>query len=172
MIDRIKALFRERGPDAAESPRGPKPSPKQKHFAAAALMIEAARVDGSFDAEERRAVSDLVERHFEISGAETETLIAAAEAAQDEANHLLRFTRDIKETFSLEERVELIEMLWEVAYADGVLHHYEANLLRRVGGLIYVSDRDRGSARKRVIERLGIAAEATNAAEATEAQEA
>lgn len=172
MIDRIKALFRERGPDAAESAGGPKPTPKQKHFAAAALMIEAARVDGSFDAQERRTVSELVERHFGISGAEAEALIAAAEVAQDEANDLLRFTRGIKENFSLEERVEVIEMLWEVAYADGVLHHYEANLLRRVAGLIYVSDRDRGSARKRVIERLGIAGEATEATEATEGTEA
>ena len=166
MIDRIKALFRERGPAAAESGRGPKPTPKQKHFAAAALMIEAARVDGSFDAQERRTVSDLVERHFQLSGAEAEALIASAAAAQDEANHLLRFTRAVKETFSLEERIEVIEMLWEVAYADGVLHHYEANLLRRIGGLIYVSDRDRGSARKRVIERLGIAGEAQEAQEA------
>ena len=47
-------------------------------------------------------------------------------------------------------------MLWEVAYADGVLHDYEANLMRRVGGLIYVTDRDRGDARRRVLERLGI----------------
>jgi uncharacterized tellurite resistance protein B-like protein len=50
----------------------------------------------------------------------------------------------------------IIEMLWEVVYADGVLHDYEANLLRRIGGLIYVSDRDRGAARKRVMKRLGI----------------
>jgi uncharacterized tellurite resistance protein B-like protein len=160
MIERIKALFRERGPDAAESGDGPRPTAKQKHFAAAALMIEAARADGDFDAEERNTVSELVERHFDISGAEAEALIAGAEAAQDDANHLLGFTRDIKESFSLDERVEVIEMLWEVAYADGVLHHYEANLLRRVGGLIYVSDRDRGAARKRVLERLGIAPEA------------
>ena len=45
-------------------------------------------------------------------------------------------------------------MLWEVAYADGVLHDYEANLLRRVGGLIYVNDRERGDARRRVLARI------------------
>jgi uncharacterized tellurite resistance protein B-like protein len=157
MIDRIKGFFRERGPDAAEGGDAAQYSLLQKRFAAAALMIEAARVDGSFDGDERRTVSDLVGRHFDVSGAEAEALIAAAEEAQDEANHLLRFTRAIKETFSPEERIELIEMLWEVAYADGVLHSFEANLLRRVGGLIYVSDRDRGLARKRVMARLGVA---------------
>ena len=48
-------------------------------------------------------------------------------------------------------------MLWEVAYADGALHDYEASLLRRVAGLLYVSDRDNGEARLRVMAKLGIA---------------
>jgi uncharacterized tellurite resistance protein B-like protein len=47
-------------------------------------------------------------------------------------------------------------MLWQVAYADRVLDDYEDSLLRRVGGLIYVPDRERGMARRRVLERLGI----------------
>ncbi len=59
--------------------------------------------------------------------------------------------------FSDAERIELIEMLWEVAYADGVVHDYEHNLLRRIAGLIYVTDRDRGLARNRVLARLGLA---------------
>ena len=54
------------------------------------------------------------------------------------------------------ERVELVEMLWEVVYADGRVDPFEANLLRRIGGLIYVSDRERGAARKRVAARLGV----------------
>jgi uncharacterized tellurite resistance protein B-like protein len=73
----------------------------------------------------------------------------------------LSFTRTIKDGYSPEDRVEIIEMLWEVAYADGVLHDYEANLLRRVGGLIYVSDQDRGDARKRVLTRMGLADKVT-----------
>ena len=73
---------------------------------------------------------------------------------QSEANQLLGFTRTIKDRYSLEERIELIEMIWEVVYADGELHDYEANLLRRLGGLLYVSDRERGDARKRVLARL------------------
>jgi uncharacterized tellurite resistance protein B-like protein len=52
--------------------------------------------------------------------------------------------------------VELIEMLWKVAYADRVLDQYEDSLLRRIGGLIYVPDRDRGMARQRVLARLGL----------------
>jgi len=77
--------------------------------------------------------------------------------AQDqhaESVHLHRYTKTIKDRFSEAERVELIELLWEVVYADGELHAHESNLLRRIGGLIYVSDRDRGDARKRVMQRL------------------
>ena len=58
--------------------------------------------------------------------------------------------------FEPEERIALIEMLWEVAYADGELHDYEASLIRRITGLLYVSDRDSGEARKRVRARLGL----------------
>ena len=61
----------------------------------------------------------------------------------------------IKDRFPHEERLELMEMLWEVAYADGVLHDFEASLMRRISGLIYVSDRDSGAARKRALARLG-----------------
>ena len=54
-----------------------------------------------------------------------------------------------------EERVGILELLWEVVYADGQLHDYEASLLRRVAGLLYVSDRESGEARLRVMGRLG-----------------
>ena len=64
----------------------------------------------------------------------------------------------VTDRFSFEERVELMEMLWQVAYADGELDDFEANLLRRVAGLIHVSDRDSGAARKRAMARLGLAA--------------
>ena len=67
------------------------------------------------------------------------------------------FTRVIKDRFSEDERVRMIEMLWTGAYADRRLHDYEASLVRRVAGLIYVADRDSGAARKRVLRRLGLA---------------
>lgn len=153
MISRIKALFQDAAqPGATAHGHGR----DEKSLAAAALMIEAARLDGSFDDAERTAITAIVRRHFGLDEAETAELVAEAAAAQAETNHLLRFTRAVKDAYPPEERVEIIEMLWEVAYADGELHAYEANLLRRIGGLIYVSDRERGEARKRVLARLGL----------------
>ncbi len=153
MLDRIKALLSERGdtaPEAAGHHAG------ELRLAAAALLIEAARLDGRFDEVERERITRLVRQRFGLSDAEAARLFAEAEKAAEDANELYRFTRVIKDRFDHPERVELIEMLWDVVYADGVLHDFEANLLRRIAGLIYVSDRESGSARKRILERLGI----------------
>ncbi len=158
VINRIKALFQAVDEGAVGGERmAPGAGVDGKQLAAATLMVEAACLDGNFDAAERDTIHSLLGRNFGLSEEESATLMSEAEGAQDEANHLLRFTRAIKDGYALEERVELIEMLWEVAYADGILHDYEANLLRRIGGLIYVSDRERGAARQRVASRLGLA---------------
>lgn len=125
-------------------------------LAAAVLMVEAAQLDGSFDGTEEQTIRAILERHFLLSHEEADALLSRARAHQEEADHLHRFTAAIKDGFSENERTELIELLWEVVYADGELHPYEANLLRRIGGLIYVSDRERGEARKRVTARMGI----------------
>ena len=81
-------------------------------------------------------------------------MLAEAEAAADRTHQLYPFTRLAVERMSPEQRVRLIEMLWEVAYADGVLDPEEDALVRRIAGLIYVSDTDRGAARLRVLARI------------------
>lgn len=152
MIGRLKALFEQ-----LSGPQPPDRLPQDGRLAAAALMVEAARLDGAFDAAEREAMHDLLTRRFDLTPAEADDLIAEAAAAQEESAEFFRFTHALKEVFSHDERVQLIEQLWEVAYADGRLHDHEASLLRRVAGLLYVSDRERGEARRRVLDRMGLA---------------
>lgn len=153
MINRIKALL---GAPPSMTPAARSHSFEEKHIAAAALLVEAACLDADFGAPERAAIRNIAAARFKLDEAEIGLLLELAEARQDNSNQLFRFTHEIKQGFAPEERVQIMEMLWEVAYADGVLHDYEANLLRRVGGLLYVSERDRGDARKRVMARLGI----------------
>lgn len=136
--------------------------------AAAALLIEAAGADGSFGAEERTAIRAALGRQFSLTASELDDLMQRAGAAHGEQSQLLRFTRALKDRYSEAERTEIIEMLWEVAYADGALHAYEDNLLRRIGGLLYVSDRDRGEARKRVLKRRQTATGSTRTTATTE----
>jgi uncharacterized tellurite resistance protein B-like protein len=151
MINRIKALLAGSGP--GEPDRHPE---EELRLAAAALLVEAARMDGKFDADERATVARLLRERFELNDIEATTLVAEAEEAVEETGQLYAFTRVVKDRYSDAERIGMIEMLWEVALADGQVDHFESNLLRRVGGLIFVSDRARGAARKRVMARLGM----------------
>ena len=152
MINRIKALFADKG--CSFGPEADHHSHDELQLAAAALLVEAATLDGHYGETEQAAIDKLLREKFALKDEEARSLHDLAVTEQSEANQLLGFTRAIKDRYSLEERIELIEMIWEVVYADGELHDYEANLLRRLGGLLYVSDRERGDARKRVLARL------------------
>ncbi len=154
MIDRITSLLAAMGGGAAKPVLHEAAGVDALHLAAAALLAEVALGDGDFDDAERRAINGIVSKRFGLSETQAMALVEAAELAAEDATHLLRFTRVIKDNFTESERVELIEMIWEVVYADGVLHDYEDSLLRRIAGLIYVSDRDRGEARKRALARI------------------
>ena len=145
--------MRQPARDAAQKPSH---TIAEKHIAAVALLLEAAKLDGDFGPQEQAAIRSIAASHFALNGDEVSTLFELASQRQDSANQIFRFTHEINLSYTPEERVEVVEMLWEVVYADGVLHDYEANLMRRIGGLIYVSDMDRGNARKRVMARLGI----------------
>ena len=153
MIDSIRAWISGGWPDhRAETGR----QHEALQLALTALLIEAANSDDRFDEAERGVIERLLESRFNLSRSDADELLAAGEAAASEAAELFHFTRIINQRLSFKERVELIEMLWEVAYADRALDEYEDSLLRRVGGLIYVPDRERGEARQRVLKRLGL----------------
>jgi uncharacterized tellurite resistance protein B-like protein len=124
-------------------------------LAAAALLVEAAHVDATVDPRERAAIDRMLERRFNLSPAAARRLVENAERASDASAQLFGFASIVNDRFSLEQRIELMEMLWEVVYADGSVDALEDTLLRRIGGLIYVPDRERGAARQRVVQRLG-----------------
>jgi uncharacterized tellurite resistance protein B-like protein len=123
--------------------------------AAAALLIEVAYVDETFAPPEQAAIRRLLERRFDLSPEAAGELLTAARGVAERSAQLFGFARTINERLSSGQRVELIEMLWEVAYADGALDALEDSLLRRLGGLLYVPDQERGKARQRVLQRLG-----------------
>ncbi|MAL78449.1 MAG: hypothetical protein CMN55_04960 [Sneathiella sp.] len=150
MIAFLKSLLSDESDKAAVS------LPNEERVATAALLVEAALSDNDFQDVERDAITAVLVRHYGISDADAREVVHQAEIAHAESEQLFYFTRTIKDSFPFESRVQMIEMLWEIAYADGKLSKFEANLVRRIAGLIYVSDRDRGDARKRVMARLGI----------------
>jgi uncharacterized tellurite resistance protein B-like protein len=135
------------------------PSPPENRdglqTAVAVLLVEAARMDSHFDDAERGVIERLLAHKFQLSPEQTRELLQKAVAIDERSNQLYPFTRTAVERMTAAQRIGLIEMLWEVAYADGVLDPDEDALLRRIAGLIYVSDVDRAAARIRVLDRLG-----------------
>ena len=153
MIDSIRAWITGNGRHDRE---GTGRQRDELQLALTALLIEAAYCDDRFAQAERAVIARLIKSRFNLAESDARALLAAGEAAATESAELFHFTRIINERLSFEERVELIEMLWKVAYADGVLDEYEDSLLRRVSGHIYVPDPERGMARKRVLKQLGL----------------
>ena len=149
MINRIKLLFSNNVQDDASSEIG------KLEAASAALLVEAACMDGHFDEEERKKIISLMEANFDLNSDESETLVNETQSVLEQTGDLYTFTRVIKDRFDPQERIQMIEMLWEVAFADGNVDYYESNLISRIAGLIYVNDIDRGEAKKRVMARLG-----------------
>jgi uncharacterized tellurite resistance protein B-like protein len=128
--------------------------PDETKVATAALMVEAALSDDSYCEAEKQMISDLLARHYELTNEEVTAIVSEAEKANENSDQILYFTRTVKENVEYEDRIHIIEMLWEMAYADGEISDYEANLIRRVCGLIYVTDMESGRARKQVHQRL------------------
>jgi uncharacterized tellurite resistance protein B-like protein len=120
----------------------------------AVLLLEAARQDDNFDASEREVIRKVLSRQFLLSPQECAHLIEAAEKHVRNMVQLHGHTNDIAQEMGRDERIALIEMLWEVAYADGVLDAEEDHLIRRIAKLVYVEDRERVHARLRVLERI------------------
>lgn len=151
MFDHIRALL-----SGDSSPRLSK-SGTQLQIAVAALLVQAATMDDTFDATERTTIERLLAARFDLDGGAVQRLLSSAEDAAERSSQLYSFIHVVVEQLAPEDRVQIVEMMWEVAYADGVLDPDEDALLRRVAGLLYVSDYDRGAARKRVLQRICIA---------------
>jgi uncharacterized tellurite resistance protein B-like protein len=148
MIERVLDFLSGRAAPAAAK------GVDELQLAVAALLIEAARMDDDFGAEERRAIERLLSERFGLDAGQLRELYVAAERAVRGSTQFFPFTREIVKRISPEERGQILEMMWQVAYADGVLDPHEDMLLRRIAGLIHVDDRERGEARKRALEKL------------------
>ena len=122
-------------------------------LAASALLVEVAMVDRDFNPAERDRIIQFVKTKFSLEETIASQLILRAEAEVEGSVQLYGITSAIRHGLSYEDRVELIECLWKVAYADGQVDPFEDQLMRRIGELIYVTDKDRGTARKKAINR-------------------
>jgi uncharacterized tellurite resistance protein B-like protein len=153
MIDAIKNFFDAKIKSAADSRA--EDAERQLRVATAALLIEMMNADFECTEEERDSIITLLQQRFEMTADEVNELFSLARQQVENAVSHYQFTSLIKDAFSYEQRVQLIELLWQVAYADETLQKYEEALVRKIADLIYVRHTDFIAAKHRVLTRLG-----------------
>lgn len=119
-------------------------------LALAALLVRLARADDRYDEDERRHIEQVLAARSGLSSAEASELRLRAEALEAEAPDTVRFTRALKDKIAWEDRIGVVEALWQVALADDARNPEEDALIRLAARLLGVSDRDSGLARQRV----------------------
>ena len=119
-------------------------------LAAVALLVHAATIDGDMSESERAKLHAVVKRRFNLDDAVTDELIDKATLAEHEAVDLYHFTSLLNRVLDEEGRARVIEMMWEIVYADGRRDELEDNLLWRAADLLGVSQRERIELRQRI----------------------
>ena len=120
-----------------------------KNVLIAALLIHAAKIDENYTDKEKEIIKKALIDLNNIKLNRIEELIKQAEKKEEEQNQIVEFTREIKK-FSMESRLKIIEVIWKIVYSDGTKDSYESNLIRRICGLLYVSDKDNGIIKTKV----------------------
>ncbi len=153
MFGKLFGWLKTAEPDA---PPAPEVDFSRKEIAAAALLVESSRLDTNFDDKEHAAIERLVREKFALSETDAHELLEYAAKRQGEVYSDWVFTETVRKEFSEAERVEIIGMLWEVAYADGTLHRFEAHMIHRVADELGVDKATMEQSRKDALQRLGM----------------
>ena len=124
-------------------------SSNNKNVLIIALLIHAAKIDENYTENEKKIIKKVIIDLNKINSDQAEELLKLAEKKERESNQIIEFTREIKK-YSMEFRLKIIEIIWKIVYSDDVSDNYESNLIRRICGLLYISDKDNGIIRAKV----------------------
>ena len=118
------------------------------------LMIEAANTDGEVTQEELNKISHSLINIFKEDPKSVEVSLTKAFENKDNSKSLYFYTSKLNKSYSNENKIKLIEVLWEIILADNEIHDFETNLIRRLAGLLYISDVECGNARIRASKKV------------------
>ena len=138
MLDAIRDFF-ERNLAPAPGADGGR---HKIEVATAALLVEVMRMDGDISATEREAGMRAVRAKFGLNAEEAQALIELGEAEARQATDYYQFTSLINRQFTREQKIRIVELLWEVAYADAAVNPHEDHLIRKLSDLLYVDHSD------------------------------
>ena len=118
-----------------------------------ALLIHAAKIDENYTEIEKKIITRAIMNLNKFNVDKAEQILKDAEKKEEESNQIVEFTREIKK-YSIEFRLKIIEIIWKIVYSDGTSDNYESNLIRRICGLLYISDKDNGIIKTKVVNQL------------------
>ncbi len=148
MINTIKQFFEKNLQTSPES--SDEISEHSLQLATAALMIEMMRADAEISDEEQNAITDTIMSRFVLSAEETDTLLKLAEEEISHSTGYFEFTSLINKGYTYDQKIKVVEHLWEVAFSDSVLDKYEEHMVRKIADLIHVSHKDFIEAKLRI----------------------
>lgn len=124
---------------------------QQTRIATCALLLEMATIDGEFNETEKASIIEILRREYELSDEDVDSLIATASERLEESIDLWRFTNLINEHSTLEQKLQIIEMVWRIAYTDGKLDQHEDYLVHKLATLLRLTHHELIQAKLKVI---------------------
>lgn len=119
--------------------------------AAAALLVHAAGIDGAISEAEQAKLHTAIKQRFNLSDDDTDALVAKATEAENEAIDLYQFTVRLNRSLDEAGRARIVEMMWQIVCADGVITEFEDNLIWRAADLLGISRNERIALRQKVM---------------------
>jgi len=144
MFDKLKSVFDKKIQEENEQFN-------TVQIAISTLMIQTAVYDGVFDEQEKSEILELIKKYFNFNEDQKLSLFKIAMKVNDDSNDMQQFTRVLNDNLSEEEKLNIIEMLWKIIISDGRIDDYENALIRKISGLLYISDKDVGQIKKKII---------------------
>ena len=128
-------------------------SQNNKNVLIIALLIHAAKIDENYTENEKKIIKKVIIDLNKISSNQADELLKLAEKKEEKSNQIIEFTKEIKK-YSMEFKLKIVEIIWKIVYSDGASDDYESNLIRRICGLLYISDKDSGIIKTKVQDLL------------------
>ena len=137
MIDKLKRFFSQSEP--SDSPDASPASEHDVRVAVCALFVEMARIDQRFTQTEMETILSILKEKYGLSGEHADALVAEADRELERSVDLWQFARLINENYSTPEKIEIIEILWQMVFVDGKMDEYEHYLMNKLRNLLRLS---------------------------------
>ena len=116
------------------------------------LLVHAAKIDENYTEKEKKIILSALTQLYNKNEDELIKVLEQAEKLENQSNQILKFTKAVKD-YDKNFRLKVLEIMWKIIYSDGVSDIYESNLMRRLSSLLYISDRENGEIKKKIISK-------------------